>query len=393
MWETFKSFLLLGMTSFGGPVAHLGYFHRAFVVDKKWLSDSEFSRLLALCQFLPGPASSQLGFAIGYQHSGLGGALVAFVGFTLPSFLLMWGLAVFALDSATLQDSWSGVIHGLKLLAVVVVADAVLGMYRKFCQSLLNRLLCFLSAVLLLLMPGIWSQLIVILMGASIGWIAVNSAWVNSSKDPAPANNTNVDVNNGSRDIAMRPLFWFLGLMLFLPVVSGFSEMLGIARDFYLAGSWVFGGGHVVLPLLQGLMGDAVSQDQFLTGYAAAQAVPGPMFTMVTYLGAIMNPEHAFLGAIVATLAVFLPGFLLVLALQRAWLGLSGNRSLQTAIAGINAAVVGLLASALYSPVFVSAVDNSMDLAIVVSGFYLLRFVHVPLIYLVAGMAGVGMML
>lgn len=397
MWKIFRTFLLLGTTSFGGPVAHIGYFHRAFVNERQWLSDEEFSRLLALCQFLPGPASSQLGFAIGYRQGGMKGAIAAFAGFTLPSFLLMWALAVFAMDSGAFQDAWSGIIHGLKLLAVIVVTDAVLSMYCKFCVSALTRFLCYLAAVLLLLMPGIWMQLLVILMGAIVGWCCTNSLWSSGPQHSTslPGTGSSTPQKNHQRwfesGLSIHPLLWFVGLMLLLPVVAALAPVLGLFSDFYLAGSWVFGGGHVVLPLLQGLVGEAVSQEQFLTGYAAAQAVPGPMFTMATYLGATLMTEHALWGALVATIAIFLPGFLLLLGLQKAWLEFSANQALQSAVAGINGAVVGLLASALYTPVFTTAVSSGTDLAVVAVGFFLLRLTGLPVLWLVGGMIGLGL--
>jgi len=381
MWEIFRSFLLLGMSSFGGPAAHMGYFYRVFVSEKKWLGNSQYSTLVALCQFLPGPASSQLGFAIGYHRGGLAGAIAAFAGFTLPSFLLMWALAVFAAGSAVAAH-WEQVIHGLKLLAVIVVADAVLGMYRNFCRNQVSRWLCFLSAMLLLVYPGIGMQLFIIVGSGFAGWLFANSGWNTPEDHLSRTAGSSTSKLTGA---ALLCLMCFVTLMVVLPMMALFSPTLSLASDFYLAGSWVFGGGHVVLPLLQGLLADSVDPGQFLTGYAAAQAVPGPMFTLATFLGAILLPENTLWGALVATIAVFLPGFLLVLGLQKVWLEVSGRAGLRAVVMGINAGVVGLLASALYAPVFVTAVYNGRDLAIVLAGFFLLRVAGLPVLWLVAG--------
>jgi len=370
-----KQFFLLGCISFGGPAAHIGYFRRTFVEQKKWLSDEDYAQLVALSQFLPGPGSSQVGFALGYRKAGLAGGIAAFIGFTLPSVVLMLLLATF---SSQISDTplFSHIIHGLKLLAVVVVADATLGMYGNFCKTRLAASLCVATAAALLLVPAIWTQIIILLIAAAIG-----QQWLTDAK-PAPA----------AEPVrpAWLPLGLFAGLFLLLPMIAGESGIAALFSDFFQAGSLVFGGGHVVLPLLQSLVGDQLSSDSFLTGYAAAQAVPGPMFTFATWLGYQLMPQAPMFGALLATLAVFLPGFLLLLGVLRHWQALAARPRLAGAIKGVNAAVVGLLLSALYQPVFVSAVIAPIDMALVVFGFALLRLYRLPILALVLFFVAAG---
>ena len=374
MTEIFRQFLLLGLISFGGPAAHVGYFHQRFVVQLQWLSEADFARLLALTQFLPGPASSQLGFAIGRVRGGVAGAFVAFVGFTLPSFLLMALLAMYA--AALPEWLQGGVVTGLKWLAVVVVADAVWNMGARFCTAPLTRGLALGVALLLVLWPALWGQVAALLLAAAVGW-----HWLR------PAN---VEPLQG------KPVWrWLpLGLLVLLALVAVLpaGRLLGLWNDFFTAGALVFGGGHVVLPLLQELVGPQMSPDSFLTGYAAAQAVPGPMFSLAAYLGAVLLPASPWWGALLATLAIFLPGFLLVLGMMEGWQWLSSRPALAGAVAGINAAVVGLLLAALYQPVFVSAVHDGWDLLVVVAGFVVLRSKTVPLWGMVLGMAALGVL-
>ena len=378
MWTLFREFLWLGCVSFGGPAAHVGYFHRRFVTGLGWLDEATFARLMALTQFLPGPASSQLGFAIGRHRAGLPGAVAAFVAFTLPSFLLMLALAVYA---ARLPDTvLDGLARGLKWLAVVVVADAVLNLGGKFCRDRFTRGVALATAVVLWLFPGVGVQLLALLVAALIG-----RHWLKPSAAPE-------DAGAGESRVAWLPFGLFAAVWLLLWLIGG-GTLGGLARDFHSAGALVFGGGHVVLPLLEGFVGDAMSQDQFLTGYATAQAVPGPMFSLAAYLGAQLAPASPWLGAGVATLAIFLPGFLLVLALSDAWRALAARPAMAGAVAGINAAVVGLLLAALYQPVFLSAVAGPRDLALVVLGFLALRSGRVPLLALVVAMAALGLVI
>ena len=374
--KVFWEFLWLGCISFGGPAAHVGYFHRRFVVRLGWLDEATYARLLALTQFLPGPASSQLGFAIGRHRGGLAGGVAAFLGFTLPSFLIMVMVALYA---TRLPEAWlNGLVTGLKWLAVVVVADAVLNLGGKFCRDRFTRGVALATAVVLWLFPGVGVQLLALLVAALIG-----RHWLKPSAAPE-------DAGAGESRVAWLPFGLFAAVWLLLWLIGG-GTLGGLARDFYSAGALVFGGGHVVLPLLEGFVGDAMSQDQFLTGYATAQAVPGPMFSLAAYLGAQLAPASPWLGAGVATLAIFLPGFLLVLALSDAWRALAARPAMAGAVAGINAAVVGLLLAALYQPVFLSAVAGPRDLALVVLGFLALRSGRVPLLALVVAMAALGL--
>ena len=368
MLSIFKTFFWLGWISFGGPAAHIGYFRNTFVEKLKWLDDSEYAQIVALSQFLPGPGSSQVGFALGYTRAGLGGACMAFIGFTLPSVLIMLALAILS-SQLTETDAFQNIVHGLKLLAVVVVADATWGMYKNFCKQKLTVSLCLLTAVALLLLPGIATQMGVLILAAIIG----SKYLANPTQSAA-----------GSFKPSLVPLVLFIALLVGLPFVSQALPTLGLFNDFFQAGSLVFGGGHVVLPLLQNIVGDQLSQDAFLTGYAAAQAVPGPMFTFATYIGYQMLPAAPVVGALIATLAVFLPGFLLLLGVLKNWQYLAQNPSISGAVSGVNAAVVGLLVAALYQPVFTSAVLAPLDISLVLVGFYLLKQHKLPIIWLVS---------
>ncbi|UTW13524.1 chromate efflux transporter [Marinobacterium rhizophilum] len=376
MAQVFLQFLLLGCVSFGGPAAHVGYFRHHFVDRLGWLDERAFAELLALCQFLPGPASSQLGFAIGYRRQGVLGGCCAFVGFTLPSVLLMLALA--AGGGWLLGQSWfESVLHGLKLLALVVVADALWGMARSFCNGKLVAAIALLAAMAALLLSGIVAQLVVLLLAALLGSYRLGAA-AGPAVDPATA-----AAPGGRHRWALLLFAGLLGSAWLMPALGFGSGVLGVAADFYQAGSLVFGGGHVVLPLLQALLGDALTSSQFLLGYAAAQAVPGPMFTLATFLGYGLSPQASLLGALLATMAVFLPGFLLLIAVLPDWQRWVARPALAGAVAGVNAAVVGLLLAALYQPVFVSAVTSGRDLALALAGLYLLRGLGVGVIALV----------
>lgn len=370
MWELFKTFFILGCISFGGPAAHIGYFRSTFVDKLTWLTEKQYADIVALSQFLPGPGSSQVGFAIGYHKAGLLGAILAFLGFTLPSILLM---LILVMSAGQLSENtlFQAITHGLKLLAVVVVLDAVLLMYKNFCQDNKRIMLCLLSACVLLIWPGIISQISVLIFAALMGILYL--------KNPAAMKHS-----TSSLSISYFPLILFLLCLFIIPLFSAYSPLLSLFSEFFQAGSLVFGGGHVVLPLLQNIVAGQVSYDDFLTGYAMAQAVPGPMFTLATYIGYLMLPSAPLAGALVATIAVFLPGFLLLLSCLKHWQRLSQIPRLSAAISGVNAAVVGLLLSALYQPVFVSAVFNGLDMALVLVGFYLLRQCKLPIVALVA---------
>ncbi len=377
MWEIFKHFLTLGLVSFGGPAAHLGYFQRHFVEKHKWLEAHHYAQLVALSQFLPGPASSQVGFAIGYHQGGLRGALIAFIAFTTPSFLLM--TAVAAMSATWWQNPWfMGVVHGLKLFAVVVVADALVMMASKFWRHYFYVVIGLVSALLLWRFPGFQSQLMLFGGAALLGAIfpIYTSHKLVQSKAPK-----------------WWPLAIFIGLFFILPLVGKEGAWFALISDFFQAGSLVFGGGHVVLPLLQELLVDQIPADRFLSGYAMAQAMPGPMFSFAAYLGYELNPVSPWLSALIATLAIFLPGFLLMLGLMQSWEALLAKPKLAGAAAAINAAVVGLLLSVWYEPVLASAVQIPEDLVAVIVGFVLMRQLKFPLLLVLPAFALLGISL
>lgn len=367
MLQIFKTFFWLGWISFGGPAAHIGYFRHTFVEKRKWVSDEEYAQLVALSQFLPGPGSSQVGFGLGYKKGGLTGACAAFLGFTLPSVVIMLLLALVS-SQVTETALFQNIVHGLKLLAVVVVADAAWGMYKNFCKTSLTVALCVATAFALLVFSGIATQMVVLLIAALIGVVML--------KGENHATTTRFKPS-------IAPLLTFVTLLVALPWAASSQPLLKLFNEFYQAGSLVFGGGHVVLPLLQNIVGEQISQDAFLTGYAAAQAVPGPMFTFATYIGYVLHPSAPILGAVVATLAVFLPGFLLMLGVLKNWQQLAANPRVSGALQGVNAAVVGLLVAALYQPVFTSAVVSGLDVGLVLVGFYLQKQLKLPILALV----------
>lgn len=379
--DVFWRFLLLGCISFGGPAAHIGYFHKAFVEKLQWLDDRQFAQLLSLSQFLPGPGSSQLGFSIGLHRAGLLGGIAAFIGFTLPSFIILYLVATLSLDLNSATDMgrlFNGAIHGFKLLAVVVVADACIGMYKKFCMTKLSASLAVFTALALWLAPSFMTQIGVLIFAAIIG-----ICWGNKA----------AEIQQQPGKLAIAPLLIFIALFALLPLFASSHQTVDLLSQFYHSGSLVFGGGHVVLPLLQQLLGDSVSTDRFLLGYASAQAIPGPMFSFATFLGAELMQDQTLLGASLATIGIFLPGFLLVLALRDAWQSWLSRPRVQGAVWGVNAAVVGLLIAALYQPVFVSAVQGIHDVALIAVGLLALLVFRLPILYLVLGFALCGMVL
>lgn len=366
MAEIFWVFLKLGLTSFGGPIAHLGYFREEFVRRRQWLDDARFAQLLAVCQFLPGPASSQLGFAIGLFRGGWSGALMAFLGFTLPSALLMFGFAMLAPHAG---DGVGGtIVHGLKLVAVAVVAQGVLGMARQLTPDAPRILIAAGAAALVLSIGDVWVQLAAIALGGILGSLACRNV--------AQLPEATFPVRYGP-GLAMLFLGLFLiGLVASLALPAGQAvSASGLAAAFYRTGALVFGGGHVVLPLLQHTMVESgwVTPDVFLSGYGAAQAVPGPMFSLAAFLGASVPLELApGLGAAIALIAVFLPGFLLLLAVLPVWARLTKRSWAIRVMAGINAAVVGLLAAAFYDPVWTQGIRGFTDMAIAAIAFAML---------------------
>ena len=374
--EVFIAFLKLGLTSFGGPIAHLGYFHRELIERRKWVDESAYAQLVALCQFIPGPASSQLGFALGLLRGGWAGAIAAFLAFTLPSALLLFAFAAFLpYLSGTVGNA---AIHGLKLVALAVVAYGVLGMTRQLCPDPPRATIATIAVALILVSGQSWMQLLVVVLGGIAGLSVCRNA--------QPVAGDGLQLRYGPA------LGWALiaafGLLLVgLPfLVEGGGSRLAVFEAFYRAGALVFGGGHVVLPLLEESVVSPgwVSQDDFLAGYGAAQAVPGPMFTLAAYLGArLPGSEGGILGATVSLGAIFLPGFLLVAGVLPLWRAIAGRPIAARVIAGVNAAVVGILGAALYDPVWTSAVQGPLDMAVALVGFTLLAAWRVSAIMVV----------
>lgn len=362
--EVFQAFLKLGFTSFGGPVAHLGYFRDEFVTRRQWLSDAAYADLVALCQFLPGPASSQVGFSLGLLRGGWLGALMAWLAFTLPSALLLMLLAMSA--------GWfggsvgQGILHGLKLVAVAVVAQAVWGMARSLCPDRERATIAVLAVALVILLPSAIGQIGAIIAGGLIGLRICRSL------PPSAQSTLLIPV---SRPAALICLILFAAGLVALPLWAAAAGHAGLQLFdvFYRAGALVFGGGHVVLPLLEtGLVTPGwVSADQFLAGYGLTQAMPGPLFTLSAYLGYVTEPG-GWSVALLCLVAIFLPGFLLLVGALPFWGALRQTPLAQSAMAGANAAVVGILGAALYDPVWTSAVQSRGDFAIALAAFVLL---------------------
>lgn len=383
-WAVFLIFLRLGLTSFGGPVAHLGYFRDEFVMRRQWLSERSYADLVALCQFLPGPASSQVGMALGLSRAGHVGALAAWAGFTLPSAMAM---ILLAMGMAGYGEALpAGVLHGLKVVAVAVVAQAVWGMGCQLCPDAPRIALMAASAGAVLLVPSAWGQVGVIVLSALAGLLLFSPAQ-EAGHDPLP-----MDVRRCTG------LFWlalFLVLLIGLPVLASLFPNPGLAMvdAFYRAGSLVFGGGHVVLPLLQAevVLAGRVGSDAFLAGYGAAQAVPGPLFTFAAFLGASMNEgPSGWLGGMIGLLAIFVPSFLLVAGALPFWERLRCHARMRAALSGINAAVVGLLLAALYRPVWTGAIHAPQDFGLALAALLALMFWRVPPWLVVIGCGAAG---
>lgn len=379
--EVLRAFLKLGLTSFGGPIAHLGYFRAEFVERRRWLDDKSYSDLVALCQFLPGPASSQVGMALGLQRAGWLGALAAWAAFTLPSAI---ALVLFAFGVAR----WSGVadsgaVHGLKVAAVAVVAQAVWGMARSLCPDRLRAGIAVAAALLVLAVPGAVGQVAAIVLGGLV------ARWTLQLNHLPPAQHLNYGV---SRRVGVLLLALFGVLLVLLPALAAVTGSMAVSAVsvFYQAGALVFGGGHVVLPLLQaGVVPPGwVGNDAFLAGYGAAQAVPGPLFTFAAYLGELSPaPLGGWVGALVLLLAIFAPAFLLVAGALPFWESLRQRDGVQSAMGGINASVVGVLAAALYDPVWTSAIHSKADFGLALAAFGLLVYGRVSPVLVVAGAA------
>lgn len=383
-WQVFVIFLRLGLTSFGGPVAHLGYFRAEFVERRRWLGEAAYADLVALCQFLPGPASSQVGLALGLMRAGYGGALAAWAGFTLPSALALIALA---LGIAHAGDAVpSGALHGLKVVAVAVVAQAVWGMARSLCPDAPRRALMLATAAGLIAWPGTVAQLLAIAVAALIGLL-----WLRPAAD-VPHEPLAVPVSRRAGAVWLTLFFALLiGLPLWLAVFP--SQALAVVDAFYRAGALVFGGGHVVLPLLQASVVPTgwVTSDAFVAGYGAAQAVPGPLFTFAAFLGASMqSAPTGWTGGLMALVAIFAPAFLLVAGALPFWESLRQRLGVRAALMGINAAVVGLLLAALWNPVITSGIRGVGDAVLTSAALVALMRWKWPPWVVVAGCAVAG---
>ncbi|HEX5453031.1 MAG TPA: chromate efflux transporter [Stellaceae bacterium] len=370
-WTVFLAFLRLGLTSFGGPVAHLGYFRAEFVARRHWLDEAQYADIVALSQMLPGPASSKVGIMIGVLRAGLPGALAAWLGFTMPSALALiaFGYGVSALGDLA-GAAW---LHGLKIVAVAVVAQAVWGMARTLCPDRERLAIAGAATVLVLAAPSTLGQVGAIVLGGLIGWRLLPGETI--ALNPLP-----VRLARGW-SIAAIVLFFALLVVLPLAAASTGDHLVALVDAFYRSGALVFGGGHVVLPLLQASVVPPgwVSNDAFLAGYGAAQAVPGPLFTFSAYLGTVMGPApNGWLGGLLCLAAIFLPSFLLLIGALPFWDLLRRRTVVQAGLRGINAAVVGLLLAALYRPVWVSAIFGPADFALGVAAFLLLTMWKTP---------------
>ncbi|MEC5125780.1 chromate efflux transporter [Verrucomicrobiales bacterium BCK34] len=402
--EILREFTLLGLTSFGGPTAHVAFFRDRFVGVKKWLGESDFADLLALCQFLPGPASSQLGLAIGWRRGGLAGAAAAWIGFTLPSAiaLILFGIGVMAVSDGGF-DASAGWLRGLQIAVVAVIANAVASMWKSLCPGRSHQFIALAAGAVMLLSEVAWMQLVVIVFGGALGFIffrksvaAENTDLRGLSERPNPVGNHPVGSVSGSRWFGMACLVVFFSLLFAMPffVSSGSDNSIFAAFNaMFRSGALVFGGGHVVLPLLsqEVVTPGWLTGEEFLAGYGAAQAVPGPLFTFAAYLGSIMEGVGGpWLMGAVCLVGIFLPAWLLVLGVLPFWGDLVKKPSLRAALIGTNAAVVGLLGAALYSPVWTKSITSTNDVVFLtgVAALYFVAKLPVWLVVILAGLAG-----
>ncbi|HLG76623.1 MAG TPA: chromate efflux transporter [Ktedonobacteraceae bacterium] len=385
--EVLGVFAKLGVTSFGGPIAHLGYFRQEVLVRRKWLDEATYADLIALCQFLPGPSSSQMGIALGITRAGLWGGLAAWLGFTLPSAIL---LTLFAYAATFLQGiTKAGWLHGLLIVAVAVVAQAVWGMATTLCPDRPRATIAIVAAIAILLWPSSIVQILIIIAAGLVGWRLLRKEQTEKPLLLPLAL---------PRNLAIGCWILFTIFILGLPLLRQFvhSQPLALFDTFFRVGSLVFGGGHVVLPLLQREVVPAgwVTNDQFITGYAAAQAVPGPLFTFSAYLGAVSKPApNGWLGALIALIGIFLPSFFFVIGILPFWNRLRIIESFQAALRGINAAVVGILLAALYQPIWTSAIHAPVDVALGLLAFGLLMIWKLPpwIVVLLSALIGAGL--
>jgi chromate transporter len=381
--EVLRVFFKLGLSCFGGPIAHIGYFHEEFVERRRWLDEATFTNVVALCQFLPGPASSQVGFSIGLIRAGYPGALAAWAGFTVPSAI---ALVLFAYGAAAINGPiGAGLLHGLQLVAVAIVGQAVWGMSRALCPDWQRVLIALTAALFILLCAVSLAQLGAILLGGIAG------LWLCRTATPVAMSSIIVPV---SRRAGLISLTVFSVLLLGLPLLHRFSTAVALFDAFYRSGALVFGGGHVVLPLLRAAFVTPgwVTDDAFLAGYGAAQAVPGPLFTFAAYLGAVVAPApHGVAGALLGVVGIFLPGMLILLGTLPFWETLRTRASAQAALRGVNAAVVGLLGAALYNPVWTTSVKTIGDFVLVLFSFVLLTVGRIPplVVVIISALGGI----
>jgi chromate transporter len=378
--EVFPVFLYLGLTSFGGPIAHLGYFRHEFVDKRRWLDETFYADIVALCQFLPGPASSQVGMSLGLMRAGYAGAFAAWLGFTAPSAALM---IAFGYGASSLRETaGSAWLYGLQIVAVAVVAQAVIGMARVLCPDVPRAAVALGAAAFMFVLPTSLGQIAVIAVGGLIGWAFLSPQSRRAQPSPMAV----------GRSASTAALTAFFLLLVLLPVAAWISgdQIVALIDSFYRAGALVFGGGHVVLPLLEAEVVSPgwVGTDDFLAGYGAAQAVPGPLFTFSAYLGTVMTvPPNGWVGGLICLVAIFLPSFLLVVGALPLWNGLSQAAWAQSALSGINAAVVGLLLAALYDPVWTSAIFTFADFAVALAAFVALMLRTPPILVVAATVA------
>ncbi len=361
----FWHFFILGLFSFGGPIAHIGYFRKNFVEELNWLNDEEFSKIVALSQFLPGPSSSQVGFTIGLKKGGIFGAIFAFIAFTTPSFLLLYLAATF---QNTYEDN--SVIYalmgGLKLFAVVIVADATYSMFNSLCKSTLSKLIFVFATLFLIFNQSFFAQIIVLVVSGLVAFLFIKEKNTNKIKYEKPY---------------ILPLLIFFILLIFLPFFANTEKLLNLFNSFYQVGSLVFGGGHVVLPLIKSNIN--IDENSFLVAYSLAQAVPGPMFTIASYIGVVAFEESPFLGAVVTTIAIFLPGFLLILSFYKSFESYSKNPTVSNIVMGINTSVVAILFSVLITMVIPNGILNIYDLIVAILGFFVIRKFKISVLLLI----------
>ncbi len=370
--EILFSFFLLGLTSFGGPIAHIGYFRNVFVKQKKWLDEETYLDFVSLCNFLPGPSSSQVGMCIGYHFKGISGSLLAWFGFTLPSaiILMIFGYAIFNFENSISY----GLLQGLKAIVVVIVLQAIMGMRKNLLKDSFGYMIVFITTVILIIFPSSLNQFLCLLLSGFLGLIIYKN-----EKQSEIKNNIQIKINF----LSCLPLIFFISLLFILPFLSEFfnSNILNLASSFYRIGSLVFGGGHVVLPLLQEefVSSGMIEKDIFLAGYGAAQAIPGPLFTFSSYLGIFFKSEFSiFLISLLCLFFIFLPSFLLVIGIMPIWQELKKMDIIIRSFKSINASVIGLLVAAFYDPIIISSLRSLEDIVLIIIAFVLLFLTKIP---------------